>query len=62
MYFKIKKSANNKAFYFVGYGNNHEPIFKSEMYTTKQSAKHTIDIIKMQASIANIIDDSEKTN
>ncbi|MGL5594010.1 MAG: YegP family protein [Cetobacterium sp.] len=59
MYFKILKSKNNVNFYFVGYGNNHEPIFTSEMYTTKQSAKHTIEIIKAQALEAPIKDESD---
>ncbi|MGL4862393.1 YegP family protein [Cetobacterium sp.] len=60
MYFKIKKASNNKEFYFIGYGDNHEPIFTSEMYTSKQSAKHTIDVIKKQALVANIKDESDK--
>lgn len=58
MYFKILKSKNNINFYFVGYGDNHEPIFTSEMYTSKQSAKHTIDVIKAQASTATTKDES----
>lgn len=60
MYFKILKSKNNINFYFVGYGDNHEPIFTSEMYTSKQSAKHTIDVIKTQALAANVKDESDK--
>lgn len=58
MYFRIKKASNNKEFFFVAYGNNHEVILVSEMYTSKQSAKHTIEVIKTQSSSAPVYDDT----
>jgi uncharacterized protein YegP (UPF0339 family) len=38
------------------YGNNGEQMMISEVYTTKQSAKHAIEVIKTQAASANVHD------
>lgn len=55
MYFQILKSIDGR-FYFVGRGNNHEVILTSQMYTQKQSAIHTINVIISNAYGSTIQD------
>lgn len=38
------------------YGDNYEQMFVSEVYTTKQSAKHAAEVVKAQAGSAQITD------
>lgn len=40
------------------YGDNHEQMFISEVYTTKQSAKHAAEVVKVEASTAKIKDNT----
>lgn len=44
MKFEVKKSKNDQ-FYFNIVANNHEIIATSEMYTRKENALHTINLI-----------------
>lgn len=37
-------------------GGNGEVMFTSEVYTTKQSAKHACEVVKANASTATIVD------
>lgn len=40
------------------YGDNGEQMMISEVYTSKQSAQHAIDIIKAQAASARVNDET----
>lgn len=40
------------------YGDNGEQMMISEVYTSKQSAKHAIDVIKAQAASARVNDET----
>ena len=55
MTFAIKRS-NNAQFFFEIKASNGQILCHSETYTTKQSAQHAIDIIKSEASTAEVID------
>lgn len=55
MRFVINNSSNNQ-YYFVIKADNGEVIVTSETYYAKQSAKHTIDVIRNGASSADVID------
>ncbi|QIK69873.1 YegP family protein [Erysipelothrix sp. HDW6C] len=46
MYFQVKQSAKAGTYYFVLKAGNHEVVAQSQMYTTKASAKKTIESIK----------------
>ncbi|HEX8646591.1 MAG TPA: DUF1508 domain-containing protein [Thermoleophilaceae bacterium] len=37
-------------------GGNNELMFLSEVYTTKASAQHAIDVVKANASFASVYD------
>jgi uncharacterized protein YegP (UPF0339 family) len=39
-------------------GGNGEPMFISEVYTTKQSAQHACQVVKVNATSAPIIDET----
>lgn len=45
MYFEIKKSQDNK-YYVVLKAGNHEPLMNSEMYESKDSAMHLVEIMR----------------
>lgn len=46
MYFQLKQSEKAGTFYFVLKAGNHEVVAQSQQYTTKASAKKTIESIK----------------
>lgn len=54
--YEIKKSKNRK-FYFVFKARNGEVIVTSEMYESKQSAKHGISVLR-KSFFANVVDNS----
>src|SRR5947208_771737 len=54
MYFTITTASGG--YRARAYGNNGEQMMISEVYTTKQSAKHAIEVIKSQAATADVID------
>jgi uncharacterized protein YegP (UPF0339 family) len=54
MYFTIATASGG--YRARAYGDNHEQMMISEVYTTKQSAQHAIDVIKAQASRAAVYD------
>jgi hypothetical protein len=56
--FVIRRS-KDKQYYWVFVASNGEDICTTEMYTTKQSAKHSIDLIQKEARDAGIIDVSD---
>jgi uncharacterized protein YegP (UPF0339 family) len=39
-------------------GGNGEPMFVSEVYTTKQSAQHACDVVKANAASALVVDET----
>ncbi|MFW5714126.1 MAG: YegP family protein [Brevefilum sp.] len=53
--FEIKKASNGE-FYWVYVAANGEPICRSETYTTKQSAKHSIEVVQKNAASAEVVD------
>ena len=53
--FEIRRSTNYQ-YYWVFQANNNEIIATSETYTTKQSARGAIDVIKQQAAGASVLD------
>jgi uncharacterized protein len=56
MYFVIYKSSNNQ-YYFVIKSNNNQVVATSETYTSKESAKITINSIKSGVNVlSNVID------
>lgn len=57
MKFVIKKSSNEQYYFFIK-ASNGQILCTSETYTTKQSAKDTIDTIKRNASTATTEDDT----
>jgi uncharacterized protein YegP (UPF0339 family) len=40
----------------LAYGTNHEKIMWSEVYTTKRSAQHAINLMKVYAATAQVFD------
>lgn len=57
MYFTIYRSTNHQ-YYFTMHGDNHEKVGTSETYVQKQSAIHTINMIKREASVGPTYDKS----
>ena len=57
MKFYIERSTNYQ-YYFRIVADNHETLCHSETYTSKQSAKNAIDIIKREAATALVIDNA----
>lgn len=57
MYFDIRKNAKGE-YWWVAKGENHETLCASEMYTTKQSAKHGIRVVKDGAERAGVYDET----
>ncbi len=55
MYFEIKKSQNGK-FFVVLKAANHEPLVNSEMYESKDSAMHLVEIMKKGVAEASVKD------
>lgn len=53
--FDLKTSSNDQ-FYFVLVAPNGEPIARSEMYTSKQSAKNGIEAVRKYAPDAELDD------
>lgn len=58
MYFDIKKSSKTGEYWFVAKSGNHGTLCTSELYKTKQSAKHAIRVIKDDARTATVYDDT----
>jgi uncharacterized protein YegP (UPF0339 family) len=54
MYFTITKASGGYRARIVG--GNGEQMFLSEVYTTKQSAQHAIQVVKAGAASANVHD------
>ena len=54
MYFQILPSSNG-GFFFRIKGGNHETIAHSEVYTTRESAVHAINVIKGGAAGGSVI-------
>lgn len=57
MYFTIE-NASNGGYRTRIYGDNHEQMFISEVYTTKQSAEHAANVVKTQAAYAEVKDNT----
>jgi len=53
--FEIRRSTDNQH-YWVFQANNNEVVATSETYTTRQSARNAIDVIKQQAAGASVLD------
>ena len=53
--FEIKKATNGE-FYWVYVAANGESICRSETYTAKQSAKHSIEVVQENAASAEVVD------
>jgi uncharacterized protein len=58
MYFDIHKSSKTGEYWWVAKGGNHETICSSELYTTKAAAKRAIRVIKDEAAIASVYDET----
>jgi uncharacterized protein len=58
MYFDIKKSEKTGEYWFVAKAGNHGTILTSELYKSKQSAKHAIRVIKDDPRSATVYDDT----
>lgn len=56
--FEIKMSTNDK-FYWIYVAANGETICRSEMYTSKQSAKNGIEVVMKNAASAEVDDLTE---
>jgi uncharacterized protein YegP (UPF0339 family) len=54
MYFTIETASGG--YRARAYGDNYEQMMISEVYTTKQSAQHAINVIKTQAGTARVDD------
>lgn len=54
MYFTIERASGG--FRARAYGDNYEQMMVSEVYTTKQSAQHVVNVIKVQAASAVVYD------
>ena len=54
MYFTIERASGGYRARI--YGGNGEQMFISEVYTTKQSARHAIDVVKAGAANAAVYD------
>lgn len=54
MYFEIVRASGGYRAHIKG-GNN-ELIFWTEVYTTKASAQHAIDVVKLNAASAPVYD------
>ncbi|MBB3974140.1 YegP family protein [Hansschlegelia beijingensis] len=55
--FKIKKSGDNQ-YYWVFVADNGQTICVTETYTSKQSAKNAIDVVKAKAADAGTDDET----
>ena len=55
MYFTIGDTSNG-GFRARAFGDNHEELMISQVYTTKQSARAGIDLIKAEAPSARVHD------
>jgi uncharacterized protein YegP (UPF0339 family) len=55
--FEIRKATNGQ-YYWVFQGNNNEVICQSEIYVSKDSAKNSIQVVKVQAPGAGTNDKS----
>ncbi len=58
MYFDTYKSTKNGQYWWVAKGGNGETLCSSELYTTKQSAKNGIKVVKQGAASANVYDET----
>jgi uncharacterized protein YegP (UPF0339 family) len=54
MYFTIERASGGYRARI--YGGNHEQMFLSEVYTTKQAALNAINVVKANASTAPVQD------
>lgn len=58
MYFDIYKSQKTGQYWWVAKGENNKTLCSSELYTTKQSAKDTIKVVKQGAASASVYDET----
>jgi uncharacterized protein YegP (UPF0339 family) len=59
MYFDIyKEQGAQEPYYFVAKGNNNEAVFRSGTYVSKQGAMNAIDMVKREASGADVFDET----
>ena len=58
MYFAILRSDDGQ-YWWRAVGDNHEIMAASELLTTKQSAEHSIAVVKAEAAGAPVYDQSE---
>lgn len=56
--FRISKASDGK-FYWEFIADNHETVCVTETYNSKQSAKHSIQVIKDEAAAAKINDTTD---
>jgi uncharacterized protein YegP (UPF0339 family) len=61
MYFEVvtKKTTNGTHYHARIRGGNNETIFSSQIYTSKQSAIHACEVVKLDASSAKIYEVTE---
>lgn len=59
-YFKLKKSDKDtdQPYYFVLHAGNHEPIARSEMYSTKAAAQNGIRSVQENGSTNDVRDET----
>jgi uncharacterized protein YegP (UPF0339 family) len=63
VYFDVLKDASAKpSYYFAVKGDNNETVFRSETYTTKQSALNAIEMIRREAADAKVFDETGETD
>jgi len=60
MHFSIWRSRDGQ-YYWEAVGDNIETMAVSETYTTKQSAKHAIDVVRREAASADVRDITDST-
>jgi uncharacterized protein YegP (UPF0339 family) len=60
MYFKIVKTKGVRQWHARIYGNNHEIVFWTQNYTSKEPARRACEMVKREAVIATIPENSEK--
>lgn len=58
MYFAIRQSKDGQ-YWWRAVGDNNEIMAASELMTTKQSCQHAIDVIRTQAAVAVVHDQTE---
>jgi uncharacterized protein YegP (UPF0339 family) len=59
MYFAIRRSKDGQ-YWWRAVGDNNEIMAASELMTTKQSCRHAIDVIRTQAAVAPVHDQTDE--